>query len=333
MSALDYFRTTWAALTTEPPVDPDRKIVDPHHHLWERGDWEYRIGDYLSDAGTGHNITNTVFIECLGSYRQSGPEDLRPVGETEFVAAECRRSPDGPPQVAGIVSFADLTRGDAVEAVLEAHEAAGNGLFRGIRHVTAWDRDHNLRFGTPTDPELMGDSAFRRGLARLGAMGYAFDAWLYHPQLPQLADLARAAESATIVVDHLGGPLGIAGYSDRGEARAQWRTGMRALVACPNVVVKLGGLGMDVVFGTGWSRRERPPGSDEVADWWGDEIRFCIDTFGPDRCMFESNYPVDRESLGYGIIWNAFQKIARIYSDREQDELFAGTATRVYRLA
>jgi predicted TIM-barrel fold metal-dependent hydrolase len=334
---LDFFRrVAWAALTTEPPVDPERRIVDPHHHLWQQGGWKYRIADYARDAATGHNITSTVFIECQGSYRQSGPDELRPVGETEFVAAEARQAADRDPHVAALVAHADLALGDGVEAVLAAHETAGDGLFRGIRHMTTWSADPNphAHTGADADPALLSRYDFRRALARLGDMGYSFDAFVFHSQLPELADATRAVEGTTFILDHLGAPmLGTASNHDRVEIRAQWRAGMRDVAKCENVVVKLGALGMDGMFGTGWSSRERPPDSDEVAAWWGDDIRFCIDTFGPGRCMFESNYPIDRESLGYGVIWNAFQKIAGAYTNAEQDQLFAATAERVYRLA
>jgi L-fuconolactonase len=334
---LDFFRRVeWSALTTEPPVDPDRRIVDPHHHFWEQGAWKYRSADYARDAATGHHITSTVFIECQGSYRKSGPEELRPVGETEFVAAEAQRAAGRNPHVAGIVAHANLALGDGVEAVVAAHQAAGARLFRGIRHMTTWSADANphSHSGAGPDPALLGRHDYRRALSRIGGMGYPFDAFVFHPQLLQLADTARAVEGTTFVLGHLGAPMlsTAASDRDRAEVRAQWRAGMREVASCENVVVKLGGLGMDGLFGTGWSARERPPGSDEVVAWWGDDIRFCIDTFGPGRCMFESNYPIDRESLGYGITWNAFQKIAQVYTDAEQDQLFAGTAERVYRL-
>jgi predicted TIM-barrel fold metal-dependent hydrolase len=179
----------------------------------------------------------------------------------------------------------------------------------------------------------MAEPEFRRGVARLGELGYSFDAWLYHPQLPDLTDLARCAERTTIVLNHLGAPLNVGPYRDRDRVRADWQSGLRELATCPNVVVKLGGIGMDFFFATGWSSRSRPPGSDEIVEWWGDDIRWCIDTFGPSRCMFESNYPVDRESFSYTVIWNAFQKIAVDYSDGEQDQLFSDTAIRAYRIS
>jgi L-fuconolactonase len=333
LSELNFDRPEWAALTREAPVDPQRRIIDPHHHLWAESSWTYLLDDLLGDTGATHNVTDTVFMECRSSYREVGSDELRPVGETEFAAVQAQASEGSGTRIAGIVGFADLTLGVGVEAVLQAHEIAGQGRFRGIRHITSWDPSPRLQLGRKNNPDLMSDPAFRRGLVRLGELNYTFDAWVYHPQLPQMVDLARAAEETTIVLDHLGGPLGVDPYTNRDAVRSQWRSSMRALGDCPNVVVKLGGVGMDSVFGMGWSTRERPPGSDEVVQWWGDDIRWCIDTFGPARCMFESNYPVDRMSLGYGVIWNAFQKIASSYTSDEQEDLFVDTAARVYRIS
>jgi L-fuconolactonase len=327
-------RLEWVTLTKEEPVDPVRQIVDAHHHLhgWENN--SYLVDDLISDTRSGHNVTRTVCCETSASYREDGPVPLRPVGETEFFAAQARESDGRATRIAAIVAFADLTLGDGLDEVLEAHEIAGGGRFRGIRHPTAWTASPEVPAGyKDPPPDLMGDEGFRRGVARLGERGYSFDAWVYHPQLPELAKLAGAVEGTTIVLNHLGVPLNVGPYADRDAVRTQWRGGMSQLAACPNATVKLGGIGMDTyLFRTGWSARARPPGSDEVVAWWGDDIRWCIDVFGPSRCMFESNYPVDRDAIGYTVIWNAFQKIAAAYSDTEQDDLFAGTAARVYRI-
>jgi L-fuconolactonase len=328
-------RLEWVTLTKEEPVDPVRQIVDSHHHLH---DWEnnsYLVDDLISDTRSGHNVTHTVCCETSANYREDGPEALRPVGETEFFAAQARESDGRATRIAAIVAFADLTLGDGLDEVLEAHEVAGGGRFRGIRHPTAWTSSPDVPAGYMTPPpDLMADEGLRRGVARLGERGYSYDAWIYHPQLPELAGLVEAADGTAIVLNHLGVPLNVGPYADRDAVRSQWRSGMRQLAACPNAVVKVGGIGMDSYFyRTGWSSRARPPGSDEVVAWWGDDIRWCIDTFGPSRCMFESNYPVDRDAVGYTVLWNAFQKIAATYSGDEQDDLFAGTAARVYRIA
>jgi predicted TIM-barrel fold metal-dependent hydrolase len=320
----------------ETAVDPLRRIVDCHHHLWPAGDGlghgarRYLFDDLLADRGDRHNVTASVFIECRVGYLQDGPEALRPVGETGFAATQARLSARGPARLSGIVAYADLTRGDAVEEVLQAHELAGAGWFRGIRYGVY--SCPSIPLGEhPPRPGLLSEEGFRQGLIRLGQGGYSYDAFVLHPQLPELADAARAVEGTTIIVDHLGGPLNVGPFSDRDEVRPVWRRGMRKVASCPNVMLKLGGLGM-MLLTPDWSSRSRKPDCDEVVAHWGDDIRWCIDTFGPSRCMFESNFPVDRPAVDYAVLWEAFQKIAAVYSDEEQDALFAGTATRVYRI-
>ena len=224
--------------------------------------------------------------------------------------------------------------GDAVEEVLAAHDAAGGGRFRGIRHATAWDASDDIRdsHGRPFE-QMMGTAEFHAGARKLAEMGFSFDAWLFHPQVPEVVALAAAVPALTIVLNHLGGPLGIGPYRrNLSKARADWRASMRSAAAQPNAVLKVGGIGMDFYFGTGWAQRAMPPGSEEVAEHWSDNVRFCIDAFGPDRCMFESNFPVDRHTLTYPVLWNALQIMASEYSDAEQEAMFSGTATRVYRL-
>jgi predicted TIM-barrel fold metal-dependent hydrolase len=330
----------WITLTKEEPVDPYRPIVDAHHHLHQAGTDKqiYLLEDQLSHTRSGHNVTHTVFVEAGTGFRPAGPEALRPVGETEFVAAQARQSDQRATRVAAIIPFADLTLGEGLDEVLEAHETAGEGRFRGVRHATTWDASPEIYSGGWsgwTDPPrgLMAESSFRRGVARLDKRGCLFEAYLYHPQIPDLVSLAESFEDMTMVLDHMGMPLNVGPYQDRDSVRSEWRNGLRLLASCPNTVIKLGGMGMDTwFFGAGWASRQRPPGSDDVVDYWGEDIMWCIDTLGPSRCMFESNYPVDRATLDYTVIWNAFQKIAASYSDEEQDDLFAGTAARVYQI-
>jgi L-fuconolactonase len=317
-------------------VDPYRRIIDCHHHMWPPGESHgtgaarYLFDDLLADRGTHHNVTDTVFIECDLRYRQDGPEALRPVGETEFMAAHARESSGGPARLSGIVAYADLTLGDAVDEVLLAHEAAGDGRFRGIRYgvysLPAIPLGQN-----PPRPGLLGEEGFRRGLARLGANGFSSDVFVLHPQLPELADAARSLDETTFVLNHLGGPVNVGPFADRDEMRPMWQAGMKEVASCPNVVLKLGGVGMSLLS-PHWSSREVKPDSQEIIGHWGDDIRWCIDTFGPSRCMFESNFPVDRLLVSYDSLWNAFQHIASVYSDDEQDALFSGTAARVYRI-
>ena len=236
--------------------------------------------------------------------------------------------------IGAIVSHADLLRGDGVAEVLTAHDKAGAGLFRGIRHATPWDADPALhKAHTGGFEHMMRSPEFVLGARTLASMGFSFDSWLYHPQIVELVELARAVPELTIILDHLGGRLGVGSHADRSdEINAEWKSVMAAAAACSNIVLKVGGIGMDNVFGTGWSQLERPPSSEEVASYFSDDIRWVIDTFGPNRCMFESNFPVDRQALPYAVLWNAMQIMAVGYSPAEQADLFAGTATRTYRI-
>ena len=322
----------------EAILEPDLPIVDPHHHLWEREENRYSLSDLLADLGGGHKIVGTVFVECMAMYRTRGPSELRPVGETEFVNAVSATAADGghgPAGIcAGIVGFADLMLGDRVEPVLQAHIAAGGGRFRGIRHAAGWDASDEVRKShTNPPPGMLASATFRAGFARLAPLGLSFDAWLYHPQLPELLDLARASPKTTIVLDHLGGPLGCGPYAGRGdEVFSTWRSSIRRLAECANVVVKLGGLGMRI-GPFDFHRRAVPPTSRDLAAAWRPYVEACVTAFGADRCMFESNFPVDKITCSYTLLWNAFKRLAAGSSASAKMALFVGTAKRVYRLA
>lgn len=309
----------------EDVLEPDLPIVDPHHHLWDHPTSRYMTEELRADTGSGHDVRHTVFVECGSAYREDGPASFRPVGETDFVVAA---DPDG--FIAGIVGFADLTTPDVAD-VLAAHVDAGHGRFRGIRHVSAHDESPEVRAShTNPPPGLLGMDDFRRGFAALGRAGLRFDAWLYHPQLPELVDLARAHPDVPIVLDHLGGPIGIGRHAGRrAEVMAAWRASMVEVAACDNVVLKLGGIGMPI-FGLGFHKQEGDTTSAQLADAWGDDIRWCIEQLGVDRCMFESNFPVDRASCSYRVLWNAFKRIAAGASATEKTALFHDTASRVY---
>lgn len=331
-------------MTVEAALDTELEICDPHHHLWDRPQSVYLPADLRADIRSGgHRVTSTVFVECRSAYRDSGPDHLRPVGETEWVRAlasekdsdqssdESSDAQDGVRMAAGIVGFADLTLGEAVVDVLHEHVESGRGRFRGIRHASGFDADERIR-NSHTDPPagLYGQPAFREGLAALGETGLIFEAWLYHPQLPELVDLARAHPDVTIVLDHIGGPLGIGPYAGRrDEVLTTWRQSMQDVARCDNVVVKLGGIGMPI-FGMDWHHRDVQPSSEEVAAVWGPEIRWCIETFGVDRAMFESNFPVDARSFSYSVGWNAFLRISDDLSLPERRALFRDTARRTY---
>ena len=329
-------RQEWLDQVQEDVIDPGRAIVDPHHHLWERpGTGSYLLDDLRADTGSGHDVTDTVFVECGAGYLQEGPEHLRPVGETAFVAAvaaESRTSPGA--RISGIVGRADLRLGaDLLGEVLDAHEAAGQGLFRGIRHAGARD-DHPEALTIPGSAPagLYADPDFRAGVALLGERGLTYDTWHYHHQNADFAALARAVPGTTMVLDHFGTPLGVGPYEGRREEIfARWQEDIAAIAENGNVVAKLGGLAMPD-NGFGWHLAERPPTSDELVAAQGRYHRHALECFGPDRCMFESNFPVDRWSLSYPVLYNAFKKMAAERPDAEQDALFSGTARRVYRL-
>ena len=329
-------KTTWLAATIEEPVDSLEEIVDPHHHLWDFPTGTYLLPELHQDTGAGHNVTQTVFVECGAGYRDQGPEHLRPVGEIEFVRGQAELSAEQEgAEIAAIVGFADLTRGEAVEEVLEAQQAAGGGRFRGIRHANAWDASDQIRESHTKPPAgLLGHSNFRAGFAKLGEMGFSFDAWMFHPQVKELVDLAASVPETPIVLDHLGGPLGIGPYAGiREEVRATLRPALEALAQHEQVVVKVGGIGMSI-YGVGLNRLPEAPTSEQVAELWSEDIRHCVDTFGPERCMFESNFPVDRQGCSYTVLFNAFQRVAEEagWSNVERAELFSGTARRFYRL-
>ena len=327
---------SWLALTEEEALVPDMPICDPHHHFWDRADGRYFLDELLKDTGSGHRVAQTVFIECRSMYRQAGPVEMRPVGETEFVqgiAAQSASGQYGPTAVAaGIVSNADLSLGAAVRPVLEAHSAAGSGRFRGIRYSAAWDASPEVTSARALRQGLLSDATFREGIATLQSMDLSFDAIVYHPQLPELADLARAFPDLTIILNHVGRPLGIGPYAGRrDEVLEDWKKGIDAVAECPNVVVKVGGLG-NTISGFDWHQRPFPPGSNEVARAAAPYYLYCIEKFGPDRCMFESNFPVDKESYSYTVCWNTFKRLARDFSATEQADLFHNTAARSYRL-
>jgi predicted TIM-barrel fold metal-dependent hydrolase len=321
----------------EPILEPERPIVDTHHHLWERPDHRYLLHELLADLGTGHNVVATVFLECHAMYRAGGPVEMRPVGETEFVAGIAAMSASGlygPTRIAaGIVGFADLALGDRVTPVLEAHIRAGGGRFRGVRHSAAWDASEVIgNSAVATGPHDMRRPEFRAGLARLVALGLSLDAWVFHPQLADVIDLARACPAASIIVGHCGGPLGYGPYAGRRDAvLAAWKAGITELATCPNVVMKLGGMMMRLAA-YDYGALPAPPSSAELAAYWRPYIEHCIESFGPSRCMFESNFPVEKMGIGYAALWNAFKRIVAGASADDKQALFSGTARRAYRL-
>ncbi|MGF7172987.1 amidohydrolase family protein [Azospirillum doebereinerae] len=326
----------WLALRQEAILEPDLPIIDPHHHLWDAPRSPRYLAEELErDARAGHNVIGTIFTDCSEGYRTDGPENLRPVGETEFVTAIADRVAVGAYQpaglCAGIIGYADLREGAGVRAVLEAHIAAGKGRFKGIRQSTAWDPNPEIRTTIRTPPEgLLRDPTLRAGFACLAPLGLTFDSWVYHHQLGDVADLAAAFPETTIILDHVGGPIGIGPYAGRrDEVFAQWKAGILEVARRPNVSVKLGGLAMRL-GGFGFHERPVPPSSEDLAAAWRPYVETCIEAFGPDRAMFESNFPVDQLSCGYAVLWNGFKRLASGASDSEKAALFSRTAARVY---
>lgn len=344
-------------MATETIIEPELRIIDPHHHLWDRRHLlpalpnplthpfqnvlrlspRYLIDEMVADINAGHNIVATVFVECTSMYRADGPDAMKPVGETEFVNGQAAMSASGihgPSRVAaGIVGHVDLTIGARAGEVLDAHIAAGNGRFRGIRHSASWDADTGVLGPLVRRPKgVFMDPRFREGFAELSRRNLSFDAWLLEPQVPELIDLVRAFPETKIVLDHVGTPLGIASYAGRRDERFSiWRDNIRELAKSPSVFVKLGGLAMP--FCNFRSCLSDPPApSTQLAEEWRPYIETCIEAFGPERAMFESNFPVDLLSCTYDRLWNALKIIAKGASATEKYELFFGTANRFYRL-
>ncbi len=337
----------WIALTREAALEPQLPIIDPHHHFWDAADRmprRYLLEDLAVDI-QGHNVRQTVFIECGSMYRADGPEEFRVVGETEFVQGVAAESASGRygdlRAAAGIVGTADLRLGDRVAPVLEAQIAASRQRFRGIRHGAAWAEPGVLPSGSvaarntsrPSVPaHLLLDPAFRRGYAYLRTYGLTFEGWVYHTQIAELTDLAKAFPDTTIIFNHLGGPIGVGAFTGRrDEVFAGWKPAVAELARCPNVVAKVGGIQM-VVNGYGWHERKQPPTSGELLAANRDWYLYMIDRFSPGRCMFESNFPVDRLSCSYTVLWNQFKKLTQGFSASERAAMFHDTAMRVYRL-
>ncbi len=331
----------WLAQVKETALEPDLPICDPHHHLWDfrKGAVQerYLLDEILDDVGGGHNIVSTVFIECGAMFKPDGPEAYRCVGETEFVngiAAMSASGSYGKSRIAaGIIGTVDPRIGDAAADVLDAQIAAGGGRFRGIRRGAFWHASPEIQNHRTNPPEgLLLQSDFRAGFKHLAPRKLSFEVWCAHTQIPDAISLARAFPDTTIVLDHFGGPIGIGPYAGRqDEVFADWKTKLDELARCPNVVAKLGGLNMEV-NGYGWQHRKQPPTSAELAQATRRYFEHTIERFGPNRCMFESNFPVDKLSCSYTVLWNAFKLLSKGYSAAERADLFYGTAARVYRL-
>ncbi|HTK02326.1 MAG TPA: amidohydrolase family protein [Bordetella sp.] len=330
-------RPDWLARHREEILDPQLPIIDPHHHLWDRLGSRYLMHEFLEDIGQGHDIRASVYIQCRSMLRAHGPREMAPLGEVAFacgVAAMSESGEYGDAQLCkGIVAGADLLLGDDVVPVLEAMLRIAGGRLRGMRNTVVWHADPQVRSSTLAPPAgLLGDPRFRRGVAALGRYGLALDAWIYHTQHDELYALARALPDVTVVIDHFGGPIGIGPYAgQRDAAFADWRRGLAQLARLPNVMIKLGGAGMPI-FGIRFDHQETPPSSAQLADAWRPYAETCIELFGVKRCMFESNFAVDKGMFSYHVLWNAFKRLAAKATAAEKAALFHDTANVVYRL-
>lgn len=328
---------SWLDQQNEDTLEPDLPICDPHHHFWDRPGSRYLLDELLADTQSGHNVRSTVFVECLSMYSADLQKQHRPVGETEFVQGIAAQSASGDygemRAAAGIIGFADLLLGHEIQQTLEFHQQASPNRFRGIRHSCSWDASDAIRNSHTNPPaHLYLEKKFREGFSQLEKMNMVFDSWLYHSQLPELISLARAFPEQTIILDHVGGPLGIGPYQGKSaEVFESWKKDIQALALCQNVYVKLGGLGM-AINGFEWHKKDRPPSSKQLAETNTPFIMTCIEAFGIDRCMFESNFPVDKISASYNTLWNSFKRVSQGFSESEKAKLFHDNAVRVYRL-
>jgi L-fuconolactonase len=311
----------WLALTSEATLEPDLPICDPHHHLWEfRPEpvhyQRYLLSDLAEDLNSGHTVRSTVFIEVKARYRTDGPEEMRPVGEVQFVerlAAEGARGQHGRARMAAaIIGYADLKLGERVAPVLDAMQAASPTRFRGVRHSVGWDPSPELV--NRESQGVLASDQYRAGARVLARRGLCLETSLYHPQLAELAAFARAVPDLTIIVNHIRGLVRIGTYANRDDdVLPAWRRGIAAVAACPNVILKLGGVGQRR-FGFDWHARAKPIGSEELAKELSPLMQYCIEQFSPDRCMFESNFPVDKVSYSYNVLYNAFKRVSQGYS-------------------
>ena len=336
---MPYGDNDWLALTTEETLEPEMPICDAHHHFWdfrmERIPYHrYLLHELAADLNSGHNVRSTVFLEARAMYRPDGPEELRPVGEVEFVqglAAASATGLYGPAKAAAaIIGHANLNLGDDVERVLDALQAASPNRFRGIRQSVGWDPHPEIE-NRGTEHQLA-SAEFRTGARVLARRGLVYENTVYFPQLAEAAEFANAVPDLTIISNHIGGLMRVGPYGNRDdEVLPAWREGIATLAKCPNVVMKLGGVGQPR-YGFDWHTREKPIGSEELADALSPLMTYCIDQFGPERCMFESNFPPDKVSYSYNVMYNAFKRMTASYSATERAAMFHDNAVRVYSI-
>ncbi len=323
-------RPAWLALKSEDVIDPDQPIFDCHHHLWDRPEGLYGAEELAQDVADGHNILASLYVQCRTGYRQNGPDPMRPVGEVETILDWCKAQPRLP---IGLVAFADLQLGADVEPVLQALKQAGGGYVRGIRNTTAWHPDPVVRSNPrPAEDGLLRTPAFLSGARAVAEAGLTLDIWAYQNQLAEVAALARALPDLTIILDHCGGPLGIGSYSDAPQSAFEdWRKALSEVAKQPNVMIKIGGFGLNVI-GYRYAQEHQPPSSKQLAEDWAPHVAVCLDLFGTKRAMFESNFPVDKGQFSYRTLWNAFKRLASPLDTTARNDLFWRTAAHCYKI-
>jgi L-fuconolactonase len=335
-----YFDEEWLGPAREPILAPDIPITDPHHHLmsWP---FQYEIGETVADLATGHKVAATIHVEAHGHYRSGGPEHLRPVGETEYLVEAARQVAGiacSTKVCAGIVGHVDLRRGAGVDEVLEAHIEAGQDRFRGIRVNLYWNMSRDNSPWTPSSvSSLLEQPWIRDALACLPRHELSCDLVAFHSNLPDVARTAQAFEGTTFIVNHLGAPMTPDPHPDEEALAGVWRGHIDELARRPNVRMKLGGwlnpmLSRSMVSVSALRGLPSSPSSTQIADVLRPYVEYCVERFGAARCMFESNFPVDKNFTRYATLWNAFKRLAGKYSRDEQHALLGGTAAKTYRI-
>lgn len=330
-------REDWLAMHSEPIISPEQEIIDSHHHLWDRSYSRYLFDELLTDFNSGHRIIGSIYVQCKSMYRKDGDPAFNSVGEVEFVngiAAQFASGQYGQHLgCQGIVGFADLQLGDNVEPILERLIQAGGGRLKGIRNTTAWHADPEV-VSNPNPPPagLLQTTQFLDGCKKLSQKNLVLDIWAYHTQLSEVYVLALQCPDLTIVLDHVGGPLGV-GHDATSNERGftYWHEQMKKIAKCQNVKLKIGGFGMKII-GHPFYREPLPPTSLDLANAWRKYVDAVIELFGPRRCMFESNFPVDKGMFSYQVLWNAFKRLSFRYSEVERNFLFRDCARETYRL-
>ena len=331
----------WLNTNKEVAIDPDLPICDPHHHFWDYKkdsvEPTYLLPEILKDINSGHNIVSTVFIECGAMYNQNDPVEKQVINETEFVNGIAAMSHSGlygkTKIAAGIVGSAPLLLGDKVASILDKHIAITPDRFKGIRSQAAMHPDGSIPVARARPPEgVYLDKKFHEGFTHLAKRNLSFEAWCYHPQLPQLIELAKKFTNTCIILNHFGGPLGVGSFEKKEEETYEfWIKQIKELSKCENVVAKLGGIAMEI-NGYNWHKNTSPPSGIELINRTKKYYENTIELFGVDRCMFESNFPVDKVSCSYVNLWNGFKNLTKDYSDSEKTKLFHDNATRVYKI-